>query len=127
MTISVPVGLGVGQVPLKILICFQSFITPSSDHDANPEILNLRYYSRKSWKGKLISFEMIQKKSYNQKPKAKKIAFSGSTNIQFTILKQFLKACKSVEINNIQIEVAQQINCQAKQNDILLAIRFFKK
>ena len=36
-------GVGVGQVPLKNLIYFQSFITCSSDQDTNPEFLNLRY------------------------------------------------------------------------------------
>ena len=39
------------------------------------------------------------------------MSFSSSTNIQFTIWEQFLqsKACKSVEIDSIGIEVAQQI------------------
>ena len=39
------------------------------------------------------------------------MSFSSSTNIQFTIWEQFLqfKACKSVEIDAIGIEVAQQI------------------
>ena len=39
------------------------------------------------------------------------MSFSSSTNIQFTIWKQFLqsKACKSVEIDTIGIEMAQQI------------------
>ena len=40
-----------------------------------------------------------------------KMSFSSSTNIQFTIWEQFLqfKACKSVEIDPIGIEVAQQV------------------
>ena len=39
------------------------------------------------------------------------MSFSSSTNIQFTIWEQFLqsKACKSVEIDSIGIEVAQQM------------------
>ena len=39
------------------------------------------------------------------------MSFSSSANIQFTIGEQFLqfKACKSVEIDAISIEVAQQI------------------
>jgi hypothetical protein len=39
------------------------------------------------------------------------MSFSSSTNIQFTIWQQFLqfKACKSVKIAAIGIEVAQQI------------------
>ena len=47
----------------------------------------------------------------NQKPNTKKMSFSSSTNIQFTIWEQFLqfKACKSVQIDAIGIEVAQQI------------------
>ena len=48
-----------------------------------------------------------------------KMSFSSSTNIRFTIWEQFLqfKACKSVEINAIGIEVAQQIKlsgCRTK-------------
>ena len=39
------------------------------------------------------------------------MSFSSSTNIQYTIWEQFLqfKACKSVQIEAISIEVAQQI------------------
>ena len=39
------------------------------------------------------------------------MSFSSSTNIQYTIWEQFLqfKACKSVQIDAIGIEVAQQI------------------
>ena len=50
-------------------------------------------------------------KPNNQKPNTKKMSFSSSTNIQFTIWEQFLqfKACKSAQINAIGIEVAQQI------------------
>ena len=66
-------------------------------------------------KCKLIFIGMKQKKcfekSYNQKPKTPKMSFSSFTNIQFTILEQFLqfKACKSGKIDAIGIEVAQQI------------------
>ena len=53
-------------------------------------------------------------KPNNQKPKIKnlnKCHFQGFTNIQFTIMEQFLqfKACKSRKIDTIDIEVAQQI------------------
>ena len=50
-------------------------------------------------------------KPNNQKPNTKKLSFSSSTNIQYTIWEQFLqfKACKSVQIEAISIEVAQQI------------------
>ena len=59
---------------------------------------------------KKIFFE----KPNNQKPKIKnlnKCHFQGFTNIQFTIMEQFLqfKACKSGKIDTIGIEVAQQI------------------
>ena len=59
---------------------------------------------------KIFFFE----KPNNQKPKIKnlnKSHFQGFTNIQFFILEQFLqfKACKSVKIDTIAIEVAQQI------------------
>ena len=47
----------------------------------------------------------------NPKPKSKKFSFYISTNIQFTIMEQFLqfKAYKSGEIDFIGIKVAQQI------------------
>ena len=67
-------------------------------------------------KGKLIFIGMKQfiffEKPNNEILKTKKKkSFSSSTNIQFTILEQFLKfkACKFVEIDAISIEVAQQI------------------
>ena len=54
-----------------------------------------------------------EKLFYNPKPKfqIQKLSFSSSTNIQFTIWEQFLqfKAYKSVQIDAIGIEVAQQI------------------
>ena len=66
-----------------------------------------------------LAIEKKQKKNFfekpnNQKPKIKnlnKSHFQGFTNIQFFILEQFLqfKACKSVKIDTIAIEVAQQI------------------
>ena len=58
-------------------------------------------------KQKKIFFE----KPNNQKPNTKKMSFSSSTNIQYTIWEQFLqfKAWKSVQIDAIGIEVAQQI------------------
>ena len=67
-------------------------------------------------KAKLIFIGKTQqiylfKKKNNQKPNTKKMSFSSSTNIQYTIWEQFLqfKACKSVQIEAISIEVAQQI------------------
>jgi len=66
-----------------------------------------------------LAIEKKQKKFFfekpnNQKPKIKnlnKCHFQGFTNIQFTIMEQFLqfKACKSGKIDTIGIEVAQQI------------------
>ena len=50
----------------------------------------------------------IFKKTNNQKPNTKKMSFSSSTNIQFTIWEQFLqfKACKSAQIDTIGMDVA---------------------
>ena len=69
-------------------------------------------------KQKKIFFE---KPNY-QKPKIKnlnKSHFQGFTNIQFFILEQFLqfKACKSVKIDTIAIEVAQQIKSSGCPTD----------
>ena len=67
-------------------------------------------------KAKLIFIEKKQNnlffwKTQNPNTKSKKLSFFISTNIQFTIMEQFLqfKACKSGEIDTIGIEVAQQI------------------
>ena len=63
-------------------------------------------------KANVIFIGKKQKKNFfekpkNQEPNTKKMSFSSSTNIQYTILK--IKACKSVQIDAIGIEVAQQI------------------
>ena len=67
-------------------------------------------------KAKLIFIEEKKKNLKNPKTqepntKSKKLSFSSSTNIQFIIWEQFLqfKACKSGEIDDIGIEVAQHI------------------
>ena len=62
-------------------------------------------------KAKLIFIGMKQKNKYFKNQKTKKLSFSNSTNIQYTILEQFLefKACKSGDIDAISMEVAQQM------------------
>ena len=64
-------------------------------------------------------FHWENKTFFFDKPKSKKLSFFISTNIQFTILEQFLQfeACKCGEIENIGIKVAQQIKlwgCRTK-------------
>ena len=61
-------------------------------------------------------------KPNNQKPKIKnlnKCHFQDFTNIQFTIMEQFLqfKDCKSGKIDTIGIEVAQQIKSSGCPTD----------
>ena len=62
-------------------------------------------------KAKLIFIGMKQIFYFFEKNKNPKLSFSSSTNIQFTILEQFIKfkACKSGEIDTIGIEVTQHI------------------